>query len=204
MEFPTCRPEQRPGTHAVPTLITAARFAPPKDHLLLLEALSGIQGDWRLLLVGDGPTRCKVEQAAVALGLADRIAFLGTRGDTDELLAQADLFILPSKWEGLPLSILEAMRAGLPVIATDTGGVAEAVSDGVTGYLTPPGDAATLRDRIQRLIGSRDLLLAMGAAGRSRYEQDFRIETMVQKTVAVYREVAAIEHGALVAGSVEA
>ncbi len=96
------------------------------------------------------------------------------------------------------------MRAGLPVIATDTGGVSEAVTDGVTGYLTPPGDAATLRDRIQQLIALAISSHAWGAAGRRRYEQDFRIETMVQKTVAVYREVAAIKHGALVAGPVEA
>lgn len=196
----TATPGARPGL----TLITVARFAPPKDHLLLLEALSRVQGDWRLLLVGDGPTRAQVEQAALTLGLRDRIEFLGNRSNIEELLADADIFILPSKWEGLPLSILEAMRAGLPVIATDTGGVAEAVTDGVTGYLTPPGDVAMLRNRIEQLIRSRHLLSSMGAAGRSRYEQDFRIETMVQKTLAVYRDVAAVEHGALIAGSLEA
>lgn len=96
------------------------------------------------------------------------------------------------------------MRAGLPVIATDTGGVAEAVIDGVTGYVSAPGNAAQLRDRIQRLINSRDLITSMGAAGRLRYEQDFGIDTMVNKTVAVYREVVGARQGALVPGSVEA
>lgn len=191
------------GSHDTVTLITTARFAPQKDHVLLLEALRGVQGKWRLLLVGDGPTRVQVEQAARKLDLANRIQFLGQRSDIHELLATADIFVLPSKWEGLPLSILEAMRAGLPVIATDTGGVAEAVTDGVTGYLTPPGDVAQLRNRIQQLISCPDLLPRMAFAARLRYEQDFRVETMVQKTVAVYRQLIAAKHGALVAGAVE-
>jgi len=193
-----------PGSRDRITLITAARFAPQKDHLLLLEALTKVKGRWRLLLVGDGPTRSHVEKAAVDLGLADRIEFLGMRGDIDELLANADVFVLPSKWEGLPLSILEAMRAGLPVIATDTGGVSEAVTDGVTGYLTSTGDAAQLGDRIQQLMDSRHLLTSMGSAARRRYEQDFRIETMVQKTVAVYWELVGAKHRSPVTGPVEA
>ncbi len=192
-----------PGKRRSLTLIMAARFAPPKDHLLLLRALVKVKGDWRLLLVGDGPTRSLVEKTALDLGLADRIEFLGLRGDIDELLTRADVFVLPSKWEGLPLSILEAMRAGLPVIATDVGGVAEAVTDGVTGYLTPPGDVVQLRDRIQQLIASPDLLPKMALSARRRYEQDFRIETMVQKTVAVYRQLVAAKHGNLVADAVE-
>jgi len=191
------------GSHNTFTLITTARFAPQKDHILLLEALKGVEGNWRLLLVGDGPTRAEVEQTTIRLGLADRVEFLGQRSDICQLLATADVFVLPSKWEGLPLSILEAMRAGLPVIATNTGGVAEAVTDGVTGYLTPPGDVPELRNRIQQLIASPSLLPRLALAARRRYEQDFRIETMVQKTVAVYRQLAAAEPGALVAGAVE-
>ena len=193
-----------PGSRKTVTLITTARFAPQKDHGLLLEALTSIEGDWRLLLVGDGPTRRQIDKEANDLGLARRIEFLGERDDIQSLLTAADLFVLPSKWEGLPLSILEAMRAGLPVIATNIGGVGEAVTDGVTGYLTAPGDAAQLRHRLQHLIRSPELLATMGAAARQRYEQDFRIETMVQKTVAVYRDVVLAEHGALVPGSVEA
>ena len=193
-----------PGSRHKLVLITTARFAPQKDHLLLLEALTKVEGDWRLLLVGDGPTRPHVEQAVKELGLAHRIEFLGLRNDIAQLMANADVFVLPSKWEGLPLSILEAMRAGLPVIATDTGGVCEAVTDGVTGYLTAPGDAAHLSSRIQQLISSRHLLTTMGWAARRRYEQDFQIEVMVQKTVAVYNEVVAAKDAGLLPSALEA
>jgi glycosyltransferase involved in cell wall biosynthesis len=89
----------------------------------------------------------------------------------------------------LPLSILEAMRAGLPVIATNVGGVAEAVTEGVTGYLTQRGNVAEMRDRIQWLIESKELLRSMGYQARCRYEQHFRVEAMVQKTLTVYRQV---------------
>jgi glycosyltransferase involved in cell wall biosynthesis len=193
-----------PGSRHKLVLMTAARFAPQKDHLLLLEALQTVEGDWRLLLVGDGPTRPQVEQAVKRMGLTDRIEFLGLRDDIGQLMANADVFVLPSKWEGLPLSILEAMRAGLPVIATNTGGVAEAVTDGVTGYLTAPGDAAQLSGRIQTLIDSRHLLSSMGWAARRRYEQDFKIDVMVRKTVAVYKQVLTEEAMEFVAGEVRA
>lgn len=193
-----------PGGRAKVTLITAARFAPQKDHILLLEALKGITGDWRLLLAGHGPTRGSVEKRARELGLASRIEFLGERRDIHELLTESDLFILPSKWEGFPVSILEAMRAGLPVIATATGGVAEAVTHGVNGYLVYPGDVAALRMRLQQLISFPARLARMGAASRRRYEQDFLIESMVQKTIAVYREVLALRGGDLTDTQLEA
>ncbi|MBV9081965.1 MAG: glycosyltransferase family 4 protein [Acidobacteriaceae bacterium] len=177
-----------PGSRRCITLITTARFAKQKDHSLLLRAMAQVSGNWRLLLVGDGPTRTSVEQEAVELGLTDKVQFLGDRSDVARLLAEADIFVLPSKWEGLPLSILEAMRAGLPVVATDIGGVAEAVADGVTGYLTTLGDVMQLSDRVQKLIALPELITHMGCLGRQRYERDFRVETMVQKTLAVYRE----------------
>jgi glycosyltransferase involved in cell wall biosynthesis len=168
------------------TFIMTARFVRQKDHVLLLEALAGVTGNWRLLLVGDGPTLPEVRRAAAELGLNLRLDFLGNRDDVPHLLAEADIFVLATKWEGLPISILEAMRAGLPVIATNVGGVAEAVTDGLTGYLTQRGSVTEMRERIQALVDSRALLISMGNAGRRRYEQDFRVEAMVQETVAVY------------------
>ncbi len=180
-----------PGTNSTRNVLMVARFASQKDQLNLIHAMAGVAGSWRLQFAGDGPLRAECEAAARELGIASRVEFLRTRDDTAHLLAEADLFVLSTKWEGLPLSILEAMRAGLPVVASRVGGVAEAVTDGVTGFLTSPGDVHDLRFRIQQMIGSRELLSRMGAAGRKRFDRDFRIETMMQATLAAYREVTA-------------
>jgi len=179
------------GDREVRTLIMTARFVPQKAHLLLLQALAEVKGRWQLLLVGEGPMRPRVEETARRLNLSDRVKFLGDRDDIPNLLATADVFVLASEWEGFPLSILEAFRAGLPVIATDVGGVAEAVTDGVTGYLIRRNNIAELRDRLQCLVTSRELLTSMGRLARCRYEQDFRLDVMMRKTLAVYDDVLA-------------
>jgi glycosyltransferase involved in cell wall biosynthesis len=196
----TCR--AKPGSNESVRLITVARFARQKDHGLLLQALSSIGGKWRLVLAGDGPSRQDVEVSATRLGLRGRIDFVGDRSDIPQLLSESDIFILPSRWEGLPLSILEAMRAGLPVIATDVGGVAEIVTDGVTGYLTARDDVSDMRDRISFLVKNVELMRRFGKAGRRRYEQDFRLEIMVEKTLAVYREVGGSHFATAVANEV--
>jgi glycosyltransferase involved in cell wall biosynthesis len=192
-----------PGLREPITLVMTARFAPQKDHLLLLEALAGVEGRWRLVLAGDGPMRHMAEQATARLALNERVDFLGDCDDVPRLLADADIFVLATKWEGLPLSILEAMRAGLPVIATNVGGIAETVTDGVTGYLTQPGNVAQMRDRIQELIASKELLRSMGYEGRRRFEQDFRMDMMIRKTLIVYREVMARTRRPVLAGPVD-
>lgn len=184
-----------PGTHDIPTVVMVARFAPQKDQLTLLRALSGVQMPWRLTFVGDGPTRRDVELEAQSLSVVDRVQFLGDRSDISELLAKADIFVLATKWEGLPLSILEAMRAGLPVISSDVGGCSEAVVDGVTGFLIPPSDVDQLRAKLQLLLSSKPLQKTLGEAGRERFHQEFRIESMMEKLLAVYHE--AIPHGEL-------
>jgi len=178
-----------PGMGNPLTLVMIARFVAQKDHMLLIEALSGIDRDWRLLLIGDGPLRPRVEEAIAGAGLQQRVECLGDRSDVAGLLASSDLFVLATKWEGLPLSILEAMRAGLPVVATDVGGVREAVTDGVTGYLTRAGDVEGMRNRIAELLAARPLLKTLGNAARARYERDFHVQTMARATWALYREV---------------
>jgi glycosyltransferase involved in cell wall biosynthesis len=179
-----------PGSHQVKQLIMVARFVPQKDHRLLLLALKGIEANWNLMFVGDGPYLKEIQNMAAELGLDRRIQFLGNRSDIPELLAESDIFLLPSNWEGLPISILEAMRAGLPVIATNVGGVAEAVTDGVTGFLVAAQDVDQLRTRLRELMESPDLMFRMGQNGRDRYEADFQIESMVKRTVSIYEEVA--------------
>jgi glycosyltransferase involved in cell wall biosynthesis len=174
---------------AVPTVVMVARFCAQKDQGLLLRALSEARTPARVVFVGDGPTRPAIEEEAVCLGLRDRVEFLGERQDVPEILAAAHVFALPTNWEGFPLSILEAMRAGLPVIASDVGGVAEGVVEGTTGFLVPRGDAAAFRDRLDRLLHRPSVRQQMGAAGRRRYEAKFTLDAMTRNTLAVYHSV---------------
>jgi glycosyltransferase involved in cell wall biosynthesis len=125
------------------------------------------------------------------LALADRVRLLGERTDVAELLAEAQAFVLISDWEAFPLSILEAMRAGLPVVASDVGGVQEAVLDGRTGLLVPRGDMGGLRERLRRLLCDPGLRSRLGAAGRRRYQAHFTFEHMLHKTLDVYNAVLA-------------
>jgi len=172
-----------------PRMVMVARFEPQKDHKTLIRALGGLRHlRWELDLIGDGRLRGEVETLVQQLEIRDRVRFHGQRRDVADLLAQAQVSLLISNWEGFPLSILESMRARLPVIATSVGGVDEAVTDQKTGYLVPRGDPGLLRERIAQLLTSPELRASMGMAGRQRYEQHFTLEHMVAKTLAVYQE----------------
>ena len=167
-----------------------ARFAPPKVHATLLSALARIRSQaWELDLVGDGPGEPALRSQAESLGIGGRVHFLGYLPDPACALAAAQLFVLSSRSEALPRSVLEAMRGGLPVIATDVGGVREAVAHGSTGLLAPPGDTEALAAALSRLIGDPALRLRMGAAGRHAYEERFRLECMLEKTESIYANV---------------
>jgi glycosyltransferase involved in cell wall biosynthesis len=171
-------------------LVMVARFEPQKDHATLLSALAGLLDlPWEVDLVGDGPLMDPMQSLAASLGLSNRVHFRGQRMDVDRILAQAQVSVLASNWEGFPLTILEAMRAGLPVVASSVGGIGESVRDGETGYLVPRKDVALLRDRIRLLLTTRDLRLRLGANGRSRYEQCFTLQSSVSKTLALYQDV---------------
>lgn len=172
-----------------PLLLMAARFAPQKDHDLLLRALARLRHrPWSLVLAGEGPGRDQVQRRVRELGLEDRVRLPGFLPDPG--FCQAQVAVLASRWEGLPLSVLEAMRAGLPVVASDVGGVGEAVRSGETGILVPPGDEGALARALETLLDDPDLRLRLGRAGRLRYQQHFRHETMVERTLEVYRRVA--------------
>lgn len=173
-------------------LVMVARFGAQKDHPTLLRAMAGLLNhSWELDLIGEGPLMGEMRSLASTLGLDGRVRFLGQRTDVETLLSQAQISLLVSNWEGLPLSILEAMRAGLPVVATSTAGVGESVHEDETGYLVPRGNVETLRDRINRLLSDPGLRLRFGARGRAYYEKDFTLNGFVEKTLAVYREVLA-------------
>lgn len=171
-------------------LVMVARLSHWKDQPTLLQALAGLKElDWRLELIGDGPLREELEALVESLGLTARVAFLGYRRDVPERIADAQVFVLMSKWEGFPRSILEAMRAGLPVVATDVGGVRESVVDGTTGFVIPPGDTDRLRESLRQLISDADLRVRMGRAGRIRYEEKFTFDRLVERTTEVYESV---------------
>jgi glycosyltransferase involved in cell wall biosynthesis len=171
-------------------LVMVARLSYWKDQPTLLQALSGLKDlDWQLELVGDGPLREQLEALTQSLGLESRVNFMGFRRDVPSRMAEAQVFLLISKWEGFPRSILEAMRAGLPVVASDVGGVRESVVDGTTGFVIPRDDVDHLRDCLRQLITSAELRVCMGRAGRARYEEKFTFDRLVQRTTKVYESV---------------
>lgn len=171
-------------------LVMVARLDEPKDHRAVFAALAGMSGrNWELLLIGDGPFEDELRKVAIELDIDAHVKFLGLRTDVEELLAKCHAFVLASNWEGFPLCILEAMRAGLPVVATEVGGIPESVQDGVTGFLVPRGDIDTLRERVTSLVASPELRVQFGNAARQEYENRFRFERMAHETLAFCEEL---------------
>jgi glycosyltransferase involved in cell wall biosynthesis len=173
-----------------PIVLTVARLDEQKGHHYLLEAATQIP-EAQFVLAGDGPLRSTLEAQARSLGLEERVTFLGHRTDIADLLAACDVFVLPSLYEGLPLSILEAMAARKPVIATNIGGTVEAVIDGETGELVPPADPIALAAAIRSVVSDHALAQRLGAAGRRRVEQEFSAASMIKQVTAVYAELLA-------------
>ncbi len=156
----------------------------------LVRALVAIP-DMRLTLVGDGPQRAELERLASGNGVADRLEITGWVDDPRDWLPRFDVLALPSLWEGMPLAILEAMHAGIPVVASDVGSVAEAVSDGQTGFVVTPGDDVALVDRLRRLQAEPELRREMGERARLVATRQFTVATMARGYEAVYRDLLA-------------
>ena len=166
-----------------------ARFDRQKDHETIIEAFQGLNAE--LILVGDGPNMLKAQQQVEKLKLGKQVKFLGFRQDIAQILAQVQIFALISNWEGLPCTIIEAMRAGLPVVASDVGGVKEIVIDRQTGYVIPRGDVTTLRSKLSYLISNQSARTSMGILARQKYESGLTFEHMYSKTLAIYNQVIA-------------
>lgn len=172
---------------APPRVIMVARFEEQKDQLTLLRALAGLRElEWTLELIGDGPLRSTAEELAAELGINDRVEFAGARTDVPARLGSAQIFALISKWEGFPLSTLEAMRAGLPVVVSDVGGSAEAVLPGKTGYAVPRGDIQQVADSLRNLIQDAATRKEMGDEARRHYEANFSFQIMFKRILAAY------------------
>ena len=177
-----------------PRIVTVGRLAAPKDPLTLARALPALAPrPYSLAFIGGGGEQPRVEQQLDALGVRDRVEMLGERHDVADLLAAADVFVLASRSEGAPLSILEAMAAGLPVVASDVGGVAELVADGETGLLVPPSDPAALATALARVLDDRELSGRMGAAGRARARDRFDLAGLRAAHLELYaRELSGV------------
>lgn len=146
-----------------------ARLAPIKDHATFLEAASDLRRsrqDVRFLIVGDGELRSHLEQQARALGLEECVHFLGWQRELEPIYADLDLAVLSSLNEGTPVSLIEAMAAGLPVVATKVGGIPDLVADGKTGLLVPPKDPMAMSQAMDTLLGDTDRRRQMGQLGR--------------------------------------
>lgn len=180
-----------------PLALCAARLDPQKDHQTLLRAWKLVverAPSARLLLVGDTQLGGNayvdgLKRLAAALGIADAIVFAGVRDDVSDLMAACDVFAMSSRWEGLGLVFLEAMRAGRPVVATRVGGIPEVVIDGETGYLVDVGDSAALASRLVELFEDRKTAKTMGKRGRERFEHRFAADQMLGKISALYAKL---------------
>jgi len=187
------QPPVVPDTGNSVRLIMVARFNEQKDQATLLKAIAQLSNlPIHLDLVGSGVSLEACKALAGSLKIDHQVSFLGDRRDVPELLSQAQVFILSTHYEGLPISILEAMRAGLPVIATNVNGIPEEVLHDRTGLLVPPKDPDALAKAIATLIQFPVLRQQMGQAGRKRYEQEFSLAQMIAKTRAVYDEVLGV------------
>ncbi len=183
-----------PGTAAIrreigigvtdPVVSIVAALRPEKNHELFLEVTARVVGkisNAKFLVIGDGPRRLPLEQYAAAMGVSDSVRFLGTRSDIPQLLSTSNVFALTSHNEANPVSILEAMSVGKPIVATNVGSIQEAVSDGGTGFLVPPGDVVAFSHRVVELLADPLRAQAMGAAGRDVVKARWSVDAMVSR-----------------------
>jgi glycosyltransferase involved in cell wall biosynthesis len=169
---------------------TICRLYRPRDFETLLDSFARVRvgtRDVHLLIVGDGPYRPRVESLVSELGLGPHVTLAGFRRDVAQILAVSDIFVLATDlWEGLPITILEAMASGLPVVASDVGGIKEAVSHQETGILVPPRDPGALSEALLHLLANEHKAKMMGQNGRRRVEELFTLHRMARETMAVY------------------
>ena len=175
---------------------SVARLEPQKNPLLALKALSTLSDPRaHLLVLGEGSLEEQVAAYVRSHGLSSRVHLLGKQNNIPSILAASDVFVLGSDWEGNPLAVMEAMAAGLPVIATDVGGVPELVRCGKEGILVRAGDWSGFADAMRDLLDDAPKRIAMGAAAQTRAFSEFRVERMVQRYAELYQEAVMLTRG---------
>lgn len=180
------------ATPLKPLWVVVGRLEEQKGHDVLFEALARLvrQGmDFTLVVAGEGSRRSWLEQQSLSLGLAPRVQFVGQLEDVGGLLAAADGVVLPSRWEGLPLVLLEAMARGRPIVASAVGGMADALEEGVSGSLVPPGDVDALAAAVEQLHKRADHALRMGRVAAQHVRERYTWPAVVDEFEAVYDDV---------------
>lgn len=172
-------------------VVAVGSLIPRKNHEILIRSLaeldaSGTPAPWLLAIAGTGPEHARLENVSRELGVQDRVHLLGPRDDIPDLLAAADVFAMPSNWEGLPLALLEAMLAGKAIVATGVAGVPEAIEDGIEGLLVPPQDQARLTEALRILFLDERRRGKLGEAALRRAQLEFSIESMTDAYERLY------------------
>jgi glycosyltransferase involved in cell wall biosynthesis len=173
-------------------LLAVGSLIPRKGHAILLDALAGLDGEgmdvrWHLVIAGQGPEREALERRVEERGLSGRVHLAGQREDVAHLQSAADVFVMPSLWEGLPLAILEAMFAKTAIVASATSGIPEAIEDGRDGLLVPPGDAEALAAALWRVLTDRSLRNRLVESAHERAHASFSINRMADAYEDLYR-----------------
>jgi glycosyltransferase involved in cell wall biosynthesis len=176
----------------VPVIGAVGVLRPEKAYQVLLRAVSLLPDETRsvrVLIVGDGPERAVLERLAGELRVQDRVRFLGSRTDVPNILGVLDIAVCCSDFEGSPLSVLEYMDAGLPVVASAVGGLPDLIDSGVHGLLVPPRDPAALAEALDELLRAPGRAREMGARGRERRRAEFDIDVVVRRLENLYRDL---------------
>lgn len=171
-------------------LVMVGTLKPVKGHRYMLEALPAllaVDPTIHLALIGDGELRADLAAQATALGVRDHVHFLGNRDDVPTLLAAADLFVLPSLWEGLSMALLEAMATGLPIVASAVSGTVQAITPEVEGLLVPPGDVPALQAALAALLAEPERAQQLGAAAQRRAIREFSAQRQALRYLELYR-----------------
>ena len=171
---------------------TVSRLSEEKDQISLIDAFSKVSqvlNNTKLIFVGDGILKKEIEHYSEKVGIGDKVIFLGFREDIAKIISTFDLFTLSSLTEGISLSLLEAMAAGKPIVATNVGGNPEVVIDGETGFLVPPKQPDKMAEAIIKVLQNPELARKMGVAGRERIEKNFSLDRMVSDYSLLYEDL---------------
>jgi len=173
-------------------ILTVGNLRERKGHAVLIEALAelhrtGCAVPWQLVIAGEGRQRESLTRLTAELGIVDRVQLLGHRDDIPDLQAASDIYAMPSYWEGMPLSILEAMIVGKPIVASNVGGIPEMLCNGDSGVLVPAGDSQALAHALRGLIEDPAQRERLGAAARRHADAEFHVEIMANRYEHLYR-----------------